>query len=1738
MKQILLAAAVVAAAGLGAAKLPVSGYTFTSKTHTEQGADPGFKKLTDGKINADGSKERYGRVLVRHIDNKRAPVKISFNFRNEIKLDEAKVHYFRWKNSHGIKAIKLVGIKADGSQIPMGSVTLNHPYTKPEKDPFNMDAVIKAEDSTPVKSVDVIFTATGGFLALNEIEFFGTEIQSAKPKLSGNPLDKFAAAAKPGFRMYQADGQFVLENDHVIYGIDPRYSGAVNYAFDKSAKANLIMYSAPGSGYGPLFNDRFWPGGYDIRDMYRYISYQAAVIADTPEKKQVRMTGVGKSGIYASVKIEKTFTLEKNTSVLKVDYAITNGMDNVVPLQKGFWTYGGVQIANGYNRIVPGVNGVEVSPALKQLATRDISAGWYGVEAAGKGLAVLVPWERLKEIYYWAENDYTGTVESKLGIYPINAGSTYTFSMALAPFDKVGIPDKVNEFASGGFNLQSEYPKTPAELSFKVRLNAPGTCDIRISAGILHKGKSEVTFKEIAKGKVSGTHTEFKFKPVKGRGTIVYRAELLKGGKVMFFADSAAAFNNYNSGLYVQVLPGTKIKDSSPDTAKLNLNFNSTAIATPHIKWAQPYAGGKIKVLAVNSVTGGIRDMIEMKQRFDIDLTTNFIAGLWSLSGHTMSLNVKSCVNELAKQLKKDYDLYVMSSDIWEVIGKGNAAVILDKVAKGAGLILTEPSQVPAEFSKYIKLHKKAITPNAIAWKGDFKGIDEKLLPATRIRQYTALGNVSAKAGKAPLAGSFTYGKGKVYALAYIASNPSGKGGKYSKKATFFLPQMSYGPANVIPQYDYHEYQMAYLGKLFFDAAGKKTAVTDGKLTALPGKLTLDLKANAAEKIEIAVTVKDKFSKALQTIKAEKALKAGVNTIEIALDKTPLAGLHIVDVIVNGKKGTLWWGAASFDNPGTAKITAVKVADKVYKKNEKLPVEVTFTGKADVRYSLFDNTGNEVARANGAKAAVVLADCRTPIAQLVVELVNGKTVLDRAKVRIELYQAPDPKRMNIAQGWPGVGSKGQLYLLPYYLEQLKKFGITCTSGSNSSRDVPLVEQVIRDSGITYLSTAVSTAAVVGGKRPFDVSKKPKDKFDLIRKPCLSAPGFQKALATVTGIGSHFKYGIMMLPGPDEANMFSEWDGCFSIHCQKEFRNWLKKVYPSLDALNKSWDCSFKSWDEVIALTASEARQKKSFAGWVDHRTFNDWKRADSFRIMLGALDKATGNIPYSLSGTSETNPWNAWDWYQLMPYLRTLAGYTGEQTIQHRSFAPHRLGSMPWIGYDGNFNHQHQRVLFNLMNGSTGFNIYGNHNIQTDYQLSPRGKELVDVLNIYRNGTGEAMMRMNTMTYPIAFLYSPASIKVNWITGFSNQRTASTAGFSQMVKDANLVYDYIAYGQLEKGGVPEKYQVVFLPMCSAISDKEVAALEAFVKKGGILIADFRTGTFDSHGAPRSNPALNKLFGIKSKGEFKKENCVVTGSGALKGFNIKVDFVETGITPVTAKVLGSANGKPVIFENSFGKGKAVYFGASAIVTFGDWKEMRYTRNNMGTTAAVNSYIGSFFKAKGIAPVATAPTLQGTTLFVREAGKAKILATYRDVAQTALLSKAETKHQINLAEKQHVYDLIKRQYIGYGDKFSYLYGPATQGVFALVPYKGKDIKVKFTTGGAELELIADTKTFVDHTFHVELIDEKGNIVPAFNDVIPGKGNKGFYKFRKPLNAKGKWKLQVREILTCLTRTVDLP
>jgi vacuolar-type H+-ATPase subunit F/Vma7 len=155
-------------------------------------------------------------------------------------------------------------------------------------------------------------------------------------------------------------------------------------------------------------------------------------------------------------------------------------------------------------------------------------------------------------------------------------------------------------------------------------------------------------------------------------------------------------------------------------------------------------------VLAVSLISGGIRDMIDLGERFDMDLTTNYIAGMWSLSRHCQALNIKTCVNELAKKLKKRYDCIIISANVWQVLDKNTAAAIMEQVAQGTGLIVTVPDSHPEALNKIFAKAKGKYRKSAWQSASDsavVAGIPFEAIPESLVYPYTVKGKVLARAG-------------------------------------------------------------------------------------------------------------------------------------------------------------------------------------------------------------------------------------------------------------------------------------------------------------------------------------------------------------------------------------------------------------------------------------------------------------------------------------------------------------------------------------------------------------------------------------------------------------------------------------------------------------------------------------------------------------------------------------------------------------------------------------------------------------------------------------------------------------------------------------------------------------------------------------------------------------------------------------------------------------------------------
>ena len=852
-----------------------------------------------------------------------------------------------------------------------------------------------------------------------------------------------------------------------------------------------------------------------------------------------------------------------------------------------------------------------------------------------------------------------------------------------------------------------------------------------------------------------------------------------------------------------------------------------------------------------------------------------------------------------------------------------------------------------------------------------------------------------------------------------------------------------------------------------------------------------------------------------------------------------MTGRFFVNVRAGTGKGILWWGAASGENQGPSKIIALKIPRTVMQANSVLKGEVRVQGNGTVQISAFDNQGNCFAQSTGKSFAFPLETCTTPSGKIRAELiVNGK-VTDRKEKRFDLFFTPDPLNFNVAFGWPSVSIRAHVFNNRTFMEQMARFGLTCLNGDRYSLDLPGVESALRDFGWPQFST--QTHGFLGTKKPYNRYLVPKHKFELVRTPCLSSPAFRKRLAAESAaLYPNYRLGALMVAGPDESNMFAQWDGCFTPDCREKFRAWLKKEYKTLEVLNRSWHTDFKDWNDVTAMTLAEIRKRNSFAPWLDHRTFNDWNRADALKELAQGIRK-TASLGYSFSGTQETNPFNAWDWYQMMPLLGGVSSYYGEQTIQHRSFAAGKFYQMPWIGYDSTFKKMDRQLWIALMNGATGVNLYGcSFYIQPDFTLSRTAGDLIRVVRRWSSGAAQTLQSASLPDSEIALHYTPASLKVNEVLEVTALRHSAVAGIKLLLNEKNLSYRYLAYGEIEKNQF-RNTKLLFLPLSSALSPGEVKNITAFVEQGGIVIADMLTGTYDNHGTPSGSKTLRDLFGIRTPGEFVRQS----GTARLSGRATRILCYEKGIVPAPGvRVLGkNPDGSPAALVNRRGRGMTIYLGNSLLSAMGDLQEVRYSEANTPIRKALLELLSTALNSAGIRAAFRIPDLQSAEVLIRDLGKIRFAGVGRNDEETGNAGLKEERKTVFLDREYHIYDLFKRKYLGCGKSFDFVFAPAGQEIFALLPYRITGLSAAATRAKncflVDAAVCGITGTPQQHTLRFELYDPSGKVRSEYSAWLRTAAGKARWKWHIPYNApEGRWHLAVIETISGIRKVIELP
>ena len=510
----------------------------------------------------------------------------------------------------------------------------------------------------------------------------------------------------------------------------------------------------------------------------------------------------------------------------------------------------------------------------------------------------------------------------------------------------------------------------------------------------------------------------------------------------------------------------------------------------------------------------------------------------------------------------------------------------------------------------------------------------------------------------------------------------------------------------------------------------------------------------------------------------------------------------------------------------------------------------------------------------------------------------------------------------------------------------------------------------------------------------------------IRVPCLSNPRWRKA--AIGGIeeyfrtrgyysrpfnatmGDEFFYTKELLDHKEVAGFRRQFilsrDGniCRSEHCLKRFNAFIKEMYAGdLDRLNKEWNSTYKSWEEVdpplltknrvkvsksmeyVDLSTSDSRfeehcpPEEKWPHVIDHRRFTDHLVAGVIIEMRKAASRGSpsGRLGWGdLMG--DTSMWNGLDAFLLAPHM-DYNGLDHEENIWRSLGHP---SNSHFVGYSKQYSQIRESVVpwWMMFRGNTAIGNwcsgeYPRH--LSDHTFFPSALVMFETMREIRENGYDRLVVGHRYNDPIAILYDPRSIYVSELQEwkedqeqfFQNMAIGSRShtdtckkveqSYAQLLAEHYLQYYTIGYGHLEEGqfGQFGRPKVLFLPYTQCLSDSQAKTLEKFVREGGSLIGDVHTGFRDEHGKRREQGVLNHVFGIKQTGrggmrvrkDDEGESVPVT-FGKECGGPYRLGFEAVGpadVAVTTARPLASftLNGKkcPAFMANKFGTGHAVY-----------------------------------------------------------------------------------------------------------------------------------------------------------------------------------------------------------------------
>lgn len=392
---------------------------------------------------------------------------------------------------------------------------------------------------------------------------------------------------------------------------------------------------------------------------------------------------------------------------------------------------------------------------------------------------------------------------------------------------------------------------------------------------------------------------------------------------------------------------------------------------------------------------------------------------------------------------------------------------------------------------------------------------------------------------------------------------------------------------------------------------------------------------------------------------------------------------------------------------------------------------------------------------------------------------------------------------------------------------------------------------------------------------------PADPAAYMRQPSLSEMEWRDRIARrlaehVQTHRAHRPLFYNLADEPGIADLAAFWDFDLSPPSLAGFRDWLRREYASLDALNRQWGTGYAAWADVMPmLTGAALRQRvDNFSQWSDFKAWMDVAFADAVRAGTEAVHAADPAALAAIEGT-QVPGWGGYDYTLLASAVDVMESYNGGNSIEiARSINPALLILTTAFGQGPT---HHRSAWRHLLLGSRGLVVWDDAKsvVADDGSLGPGGRDWAPLVAELRGGLAAQVMAAAAPEDKVAILVSPPSFRVNWLLerradGVPWYKRDSETEWVSPTADRRALGQAVA--QLTALGVRPRFvapamlaqgalagagtRVLVLPRSIALSDQESDAIRRFVEAGGIVLADGPAGLFDGHGRRRTAPAVD------------------------------------------------------------------------------------------------------------------------------------------------------------------------------------------------------------------------------------------------------------------------------------------